>query len=97
MIRCVVALLFFHLRAHAQTVEPLNTVVHVAAWTTTGERIDKIWVTVSSLDGTEKYTGSGRDVDLALPTGNYVSSLRASGRLDSWPDRIKSDGNSPQL
>ena len=44
-----------------------------------GERIERIWVVVSSQDGKEKYTGNGRDVELSVPTGEYVLQVEAPG------------------
>ena len=77
---CKIMLLLFALsRAYGQSTEAYSTVVRIAGWTTTGERIEKIWVVVSSRDGKEKYTGSGRDVELSVPTGEYVLQVEAPG------------------
>jgi hypothetical protein len=77
---CRATLLLFALsQAYGQSSEKSSTVVRIAGWTTTGERIEKIWVVVSSRDGKEKYTGSGRDVALSLPTGEYVLQVEAPG------------------
>jgi hypothetical protein len=74
-----VLLLFALSQAYGQSSEESSTVVRIAGWTTTGERIGKIWVVVSSRDGKEKYTGSGRDVELSVPTGEYVLQVEAPG------------------
>jgi len=66
-------------QAYGQSNEALSTVIRVAGWTTTGERIEKIWVVVSSRDGKEKYKGNGRDVQLSVPTGEYVLQVEAPG------------------
>lgn len=77
---CQIALLLFTLsRAYGQSSEAHSTVVRIAGWTTSGERIEKIWVVVSSRDGKEKYTGNGRDVELSVPTGEYVLQVEAPG------------------
>ena len=75
----VALLLFAFSQAYGQSSEASSTVVRIAGWTTTGERIEKIWVVMSSLDGREKYTGSGRDVELSVPTGEYVLLVEAPG------------------
>ena len=74
-----VLLLFALSQAYGQSSEESSTVVRIAGWTATGERIEKIWVVVSSRDGKEKYTGSGRDVELSVPTGEYVLQVEAPG------------------
>jgi hypothetical protein len=74
-----VLLLFALSQAYGQSSEESSTMVRIAGWTTTGERIEKIWVVVSSRDGKEKYTGSGRDVELSVPTGEYVLQVEAPG------------------
>ena len=56
-----------------------DTVLHVAAWTAGGERIQRIWVSVSSLDGREKFAGSGRDVNLTVPAGEFMLQVAAPG------------------
>lgn len=56
-----------------------TTVVHVAAWTSTGERIKKVWAVLSSLDGRSKFTENGRDVQLSVPTGEYILLVEAPG------------------
>src|SRR5690349_399274 len=58
---------------------PSRTALRVEAWTSKGVRVEKIWVVASSLDGHEKYTGNGRDVELPLPTGEYVLQVEAPG------------------
>jgi hypothetical protein len=74
------ALMFFVLsQAYGQSIQESSTVVRIAGWTTRGERIEKIWVVVSARDGKEKYTGSGRDVELSVPTGEYVLQVEAPG------------------
>jgi hypothetical protein len=79
MIRYIAALIFLLSEAHGQVGDAPATVVHVTGWTTTGERLEKIWVGISSFDGREKYTGTGRDVDLAVPTGEYILQVEAPG------------------
>jgi hypothetical protein len=77
---CKTALLLFVLaQAYGQSSETNSTVVRIAGWTTTGERLEKIWVVVSSRDGREKYTGNGRDVELSVPSGEYVLQVEAPG------------------
>lgn len=66
-------------QAYGQSIEAYSTVVRIAGWTTTGERIKTIWVVVSSRDGKQKYTGDGRDVELSVPTGEYVLQVEAPG------------------
>lgn len=74
------ALLLFALsHAFGQSSEAYSTVVRIAGWTTTGERLEKIWVVLSSRDGKEEYTGNGRDVELSVPTGEYVLQVSAPG------------------
>jgi hypothetical protein len=76
---CSAALLVIALsHAYGQSDEA-STKVRIAGWTTGGERIDKIWVVVSSQDGKQKYTGNGRDVELSVPTGEYVLLVEAPG------------------
>jgi hypothetical protein len=65
-------------QAYGQTSEGHSTTVRVTGWTTGGERIEKIWV-VLSRSGQEKYTGSGRDVQLSVPTGEYTLQVEAPG------------------
>ena len=79
MIRCVITLLLFLSEAHGQPGEAPATVIHIAAWTTSGERLERIWVIASSLDGHEKYFGNGRDVKLGVPTGEYMLTVEAPG------------------
>jgi VCBS repeat-containing protein len=74
-----VLLLFVLSQAYGQSNDPHATVVRIAGWTTTGERIGKIWVVVSSLDGREKYVGNGHDVELSVPTGEYMLQVEAPG------------------
>jgi hypothetical protein len=74
-----VSLLFSVLQAYGQSNEPYSTVVRIAGWTTTDERIEKIWVVLSSRDGKDRYTGNGRDVELTVPTGEYVLQVEAPG------------------
>jgi hypothetical protein len=77
---CQAALLLLALsQAYGQSSEESSTVLRVAGWTTTGERIDKIWVVVSSRDGKEKYTANGQEVQLSVPTGEYVLQVEAPG------------------
>lgn len=77
---CQAALLLLALsHAYGQSNEESSTVVRVAGWTTTGDRIEKIWVVVSSRDGKENYKGDGRDVQLSVPTGEYVLQVEAPG------------------
>jgi len=74
------ALLLFALsQAYGQPSEAFPTAVRIAGWTATGERVEKIFVVLSSQDGREKYTGSGRDVELSVPTGEYVLQVDAPG------------------
>ena len=65
--------------AHGQVPATTATALRVAGWTSNGERIEKIWVVVSSLDGREKYTRDGRDVELSVPTGEYWLKVEAPG------------------
>ena len=67
------------LAAHGQGPAPGETALRVAAWTSTGKRVDKIWAIVSSLDGRQRYKGNGRDVELSVPTGQYVLQVEAPG------------------
>jgi hypothetical protein len=68
---CQAALLLLALsQAYGQSSEASATVVRIAGWTTTGERIERIWVVVSSQDGKEKHTANGRDVELSVPTAS---------------------------
>jgi len=77
---CHTALLLLALcQAYGQSSEASATLVRIAGWTTTGERIENIWVVVFSRDGKEKFTGSGRDVELSVPTGEYVLQVEAPG------------------
>jgi hypothetical protein len=77
---CQAALLLLALsQAYGQSSEASSTVVRIAGWTTTGERIERIWVVVSSEDGKEKYGGNGREVALSVPTGEYVLQVEAPG------------------
>jgi hypothetical protein len=66
-------------QVYGQSGEGYTTVVRIAGWSTIGERIDRIWVVLSSRNGKEKYTGNGRDVELSLPTGEYVLQVEAPG------------------
>lgn len=72
-------LLFVLFRGYGQPSGAPTTVVRVAGWTNTGERIERIWVVISSQNGKEKYTGNGRDVELSVPTGDYVLEVAAPG------------------
>jgi hypothetical protein len=65
--------------ACGQSLAPGEAALRVAAWTSRGERIEKIWVVVSSLDGRKRYMGNGRDVALSVPTGEYVLQVEAPG------------------
>lgn len=56
-----------------------STSLHVKAWTTKGERIDKIWIVLSSLNGQKKYTANGHDVQLSIETGEYELEVAAPG------------------
>jgi hypothetical protein len=77
---CQAALLLLALsQGYGQSSEASSTVVRIAGWTTTGERIERIWVVVSSEDGKEKYRGNGREVALSVPTGEYVLQVEAPG------------------
>lgn len=74
------ALLLFALaQGYGQSGDANSTTVRISGWTTTGERIEKIWVVVASRDGKEKYTGNGQDVELSVPTGEYVLQVEAPG------------------
>jgi hypothetical protein len=76
---CQVALLLIAFsEAYGQSSEAPTT-VRIAGWTTTGERIERIWVVVSSQDGKEQYRGNGREVELSVPTGEYVLQVEAPG------------------
>jgi hypothetical protein len=66
-------------QAYSQAVMESSTVVRVAGWTRTGERIGRIWVVASSRDGKRRYTANGRDVQLFVPTGEYVLKVEAPG------------------
>lgn len=75
---CLISLLVFLVSPiDSQSGQAYSTVVRIAGWTTNGQRIEKIWVDLSSLDGREKYTASGRDVELSVPTGEYVLEVAA--------------------
>lgn len=77
---CTAAVVIIALaQAYGQTGETYSTMVRIAGWTTNGERIEKIWVVLSSRDRQEKYTGNGRDVQLAVPTGEYMLQVEAPG------------------
>jgi hypothetical protein len=65
--------------ACGQSLAPGEAALRVAAWTSRGERIEKIWVVVSSLDARKRYMGNGRDVALSVPTGEYVLQVEAPG------------------
>jgi hypothetical protein len=58
-----------------------TAVVRIDAWTTTGDRIEKIWVVLSPLNRPEKYKANGRDVKLKVPTGEYLLEVEAVGFL----------------
>ncbi len=66
-------------QAYGQRGQTYSTIVQVSGWTTSGERIEKIWIVLSSQDGREKYTGSGYDVQLSVPTGEYLLQVEAPG------------------
>ena len=53
--------------------------LHVAGWTSEGERVERIWILLTSLYGKESYSGNGRDVDLSVPTGKYTLQVSAPG------------------
>jgi len=74
-----VTLLLLLLCLYGQAARSATTVVHVAGWTATSDRIVKIWVVISSLDGRERYTGSGRDVKIEVPTGKYMLQVESPG------------------
>jgi hypothetical protein len=69
---------------YGQPTEQPSAVVRVSGWTATGDRIERIWVVVSSRDGREKYTANGRDVQLSVPTGEYVLQVEAPGFQSEW-------------
>ena len=48
-------------QAYGQSSEAYSTVVRIAGWTTTGERIEKIWVVSVFARRETEYTGDGRD------------------------------------
>src|SRR5579864_5813538 len=75
-----VALLLLNLKAYGQAgTAGHKTVVQIAGWTTTGERIDKIWAALTSIDGSEKYTANGKIAKLSVPTGEYIMRVDAPG------------------
>jgi hypothetical protein len=53
--------------------------VEVQGWTTTGERIEKIWAILTPLGGGRKFTGTGHVVKLSVPTGEYILQVEAPG------------------
>lgn len=77
---CQTALVLLALsQSYGQSSEASATLARIAGWTTTGERIEKIWVVLSSKDGKEKYAGNGHDVKLSVPTGEYILQVEAPG------------------
>jgi hypothetical protein len=72
-------LLLVVFRAYSQPSEAPTTMVRIAGWTSTGERIERIWVVISPQNGKEKYTGNGRDVEFSIPPGDYVLEVAAPG------------------
>lgn len=72
-------LLLFLSPAHTQPGRAYSTVVQIAGWTTTGERLDKIWAVLTPVGGNEKYAGSGKLVELSVPTGEYILQVDAPG------------------
>ena len=81
MIRlCQVALLVFVLsRAYGQSSASNSTIVQIAAWTTTGERIEKIWAVLTPGAGGKEYKGSGKLVEISAQTGEYILQVSAPG------------------
>ena len=53
--------------------------LRVEAFTSSGERISKIYATVEPLSGHEKYKGEGRGVLLSIPVGNYTLTVQSPG------------------
>ena len=56
-----------------------DTLFRVAGWTPAGDRLNKIWVTMSSSSGREKFAANGRDVEMRIPTGTYLLDVEAPG------------------
>ena len=76
--RCVLSLITV-VGVRGQVPRAGETALRIAAWTPTGERVEKIWVVLSSFNGQEKYTGNGRDVELFMPPGDYILQVEAPG------------------
>ena len=77
---CETALLLFVLsQAYGQSSEAYSTRVQIAGWTATGERIEKIWAVLMPIGGTEEHKGSGKLVELSVPTGEYMLRVGAPG------------------
>lgn len=55
------------------------TTVQIAAWTTTGDRIENARAELKSVMGNETYDGTGKLVKLFVPTGEYVLEVSAPG------------------
>jgi len=72
-------LLFLLSRAYCQPDGGDAAEVRVAGWTTSGERLERIWVVVSTLDCRDAHKGNGRDVVLSVPVGEYVLRVAAPG------------------
>src|SRR5690349_13031701 len=72
-------LLLAFAQANGQSSQAPSTLVRINGWTTTGERIERIWVVLSSRDGQGKYSANGRDIELSVPTGDYVLQVEAPG------------------
>ena len=56
-----------------------SVALRVAGWTTTGERIEKIWAVLTPLGGGDAHEGSGKLVKLSVQTGDYILRVSASG------------------
>jgi hypothetical protein len=61
-----------------------SAVVQVAGWTTTGVRLEKIWAVLEPIGGGKEYRGSGKLVELSVPTGEYLLQVSAPGFLPRW-------------
>lgn len=66
-------------QAYGQPGGKFSTVVRVAGWDTAGGRVPRIRVVLSSLVTKEEYTADGRDVQLSVPTGEYLLQVGAVG------------------
>ncbi len=58
---------------------PNNASLQVAGYNSIGERIDRLWVVLTSLDGREVYRENGRDVTISVPQGDYALKVEAPG------------------